>query len=235
MWPDLGKVDDIKYAAVGRIPPGELAKLPNLKLIFNLFAGVEALKSDPLLPKVPIERTDDPTGDRSMSEVVLLHVLRHHRQMPAYALAQSQREWISLFQPWTEDRKVGVLGLGPLGMGAATTLSQYGFDVAAWTRSARAAMLFPVFNGRDSFLAFLQRTEILVNLLPLNPETQCILNRSHLGAMPKSASLINLGRGGHVIDRDLIELLDEGHLDCATLDVFHQEPLPKSNPLVSIR
>jgi glyoxylate/hydroxypyruvate reductase A len=232
LWPDAGDRRDIDIIAIGRFPSGELASFPNLKLIIALQAGVERLLADPSLPAdVPIVRAGDPAGDPMMSETVLLHVLRHHRDLPALALAQARREWLDLPVLRPSERTVGVLGLGPIGLAAARMLADFGFKVAGWVRSPRALDGIEVFHGREGLPAFLARSEIVVNLLPLTAETTGILDRDAFAQMPKGASLINLGRGGHVVDADLIAALDADHLAAATLDVFHTEPLPPADPL----
>jgi glyoxylate/hydroxypyruvate reductase A len=232
LWPDAGERKDIDVIAIGRFPSGELGGFPNLKLIIALQAGTERLLADPSLPRnVPVVRVGDPDGDAMMTETALLHVLRHHRDLPAYQLAQQRGEWLSLPLRRPNERRVGVMGLGPIGLAVAKTLADYGFDVAAWVRSPREVDNVEVFHGRDRLPAFLERSEIVVNLLPLTDETQGILCGKTFAQLPKGASIINLGRGGHVVDADLISTLDSGHLAAATLDVFHVEPLPQENPL----
>jgi glyoxylate/hydroxypyruvate reductase len=231
IWPEVGNAADIEAAAIGAPPRGALAKLPNLRLILSLTAGIDGLLSDPDLPDVPIVRTSDANGDRMMNETALLHVLRHHRYMPEYVRAQQRREWIRLpILPATE-RKVGVMGLGMIGQAVAQTLAATGFQVAGWVRQARPGNGIEVFAGRESFAAFLARSEILVNLLPLTPETRGIIAAQALKLLPAGAAVINLGRGDHVVEADLIAALDSGHLAAATLDVYPVEPLPSESAL----
>jgi glyoxylate/hydroxypyruvate reductase A len=232
LWPDTGDRAAIEVAAIGSMPHGELGTFPNLKLIISLLAGTERLLADPSLPpEVPVLRSGDPDGDQMMNETTLLHVLRHHRNLPAYQLAQQRSEWVSLPILRPDERRVGVMGLGPIGIAAARTLADYGFKVAAWARRPRVLDNIEVFHGREQLPAFLARSEIVVNLLPMTAETQNILCRSTFAQMPKGASVINLGRGGSVHDADLIAALDDGQLAAATLDVFTVEPLPKESPL----
>jgi glyoxylate/hydroxypyruvate reductase A len=232
LWPDAGDRSEIDVVAIGRFPSGELGSFRNLRLIIALQAGTERLLADPSLPEgVPIVRAGDPQGDPMMSETALLHVLRHHRDLPALQLAQARAEWLNLPVLRPSERSVGVLGLGPIGLAAARMLADFGFKVAGWVRSPRTVEGIEVFHGRGQLAAFLARSEIVVNLLPLTEETKGILSREAFGQLPKGASVINLGRGGHVVDADLITALDEGHLAAATLDVFHVEPLPHTDPL----
>jgi glyoxylate/hydroxypyruvate reductase len=232
IWPEVGERDAIEAIACPGLPPGEFATFPNLKLVVGLLAGSERLLSDPDLPKdIPIVRVGDPAGDTMMNEATLLHVLRHHRNMPAYALAQQRSEWLSLPVLRTGERPVGVMGLGPIGLAAAQTLANLGFKVAGWARRQRDIAGIEIFAGREKLAAFLARSQIVVNLLPLTPETEGILCSETLAQMPKGGSVINLGRGGHVVDADLIAALDSDHLAAATLDVFTNEPLPKESPL----
>ena len=240
LWPDVGDRRSIEYAVVGSLPPGELARLPRLRLIASLFAGQDLLLSDEMLPPaVPIVRTDNPDGDPMMSEFVVLHVLRHHRHMPAYAMAQSRREWRQIRQPRAGDRRVGIMGLGPIGLGAARALRGLGFAIAGWTRRAREEEGIETFHGRAQFPAFLARSEIIVNLLPLTPQTEDILDATAFAMLPRGASVINLGRGQHLVDEDLLGAIATGHIVAATLDVFRIEPLPAeshfwTNPAITV-
>ncbi|HEY3917766.1 MAG TPA: glyoxylate/hydroxypyruvate reductase A [Stellaceae bacterium] len=231
-WPEIGNPAEIEFAAISRLPDNALRSLPNLKLIISLFAGQDMLLADKTLPaNVPIVRAANPNGDRMMTETVMLHVLRHHRQLPELLLAQQKSEWASPKRLRTRDRKVGVMGLGPIGIAAAKALRDLGFQVAAWVHRPRQVEGIEVFHGDAQLDAFLGRSEIVVNLLPLTPETEDILGLKAFAAMPRGASVINLGRGQHVVDADLVAALDSGQLVAATLDVFRQEPLPKDSPL----
>jgi len=233
VWPDTGNREDIDVVACGSLPEGAFKTFPNLRLVVSLLAGPDAILHDPAVPKdVPIVRAGDPAGDTMMNEVTLLHVLRHHRNMPAYAAAQQRAEWISLPRLPARERKVGVMGLGAIGLAAAKTLKGIGFQVAGWVRTPRPAPDgIEVFAGKGQFPAFLARSEIVVNLLPITPETENVLDAKAFAALPKGASVVNLGRGAHVVDADLIAALDSGHLAAATLDVFRKEPLPSDDPL----
>jgi glyoxylate/hydroxypyruvate reductase A len=232
IFPEIGDPATIDVAAVGRVPPGTLAKMPNLRLIVSLFAGQETLLADETVPRhLPIVRAGHPEGDVLMNETALLHVLRHHRLLPEYALAQARREWKRLAVLRANERRVGVLGLGPIGLGVAKALSDHGFNTAAWARRPREIEGIAIFHGPEQFAPFLARSEIVVNLLPLTPVTRHILDRKAFAMMPRGAALVNLARGPHVVDEDLIEALDKGHLAAATLDVFHEEPLPRASPL----
>ena len=230
--PDFGDPKDIEAIAFPQKAPVDLSQFPNLKLVISLAAGVEQIVTDPNIPAdATINRVGDPDGDRMMSEVALLHTLRHHRNLPDLLLAQQRAEWIQMRVLKTGERGVGVLGLGPIGLAASRMLADFGFKVAGWARSPRKLDGIEVFHGQDQFDAFLARSEIVVNLLALTPETTGIFCAKTFAKMPKGSSLINLGRGGHVVDEDLIAAIDSGHLNSATLDVFHQEPLPKESPL----
>ncbi len=231
IWPDTGNPADIEVAAVALLPPGKLKIFPNLRLIISLTAGAEGLLGDPELPAVPIARAGDPEGDAMMNEAALLHVRRHHRHLPAFALAQQRAEWISLPRLRAHERKVGVMGLGAIGLAAAKTLARHGFKVAGWVRSPRVADGIEIFAGQEQLPAFLARSEIVVNFLPLTPQTTGILNAAAFAQLPKGAAIVNLGRGAHVVEADLMAALDSGHLAGVTLDVFPVEPLPKESPL----
>lgn len=239
-WPETGDTAEIDYALVWKPPAGELARCPNLRLIVSLGAGIDHLTEDPELPRgVPICRMVDRYLTMRMTEYVVLHVLRHHRRQRAYDAQQRARAWEWLGEPAAADRKVGVMGLGVLGGDAAAKLAALGFDVAGWTRTSKQLPGIEGFHGPEGLDRFLGRTEILVCLLPLTPETRGIINRQTLAALPRGASLVNAARGGHLVEDDLLAALDAGHIAEATLDVFAEEPLPKqhrfwSHPRVTV-
>jgi glyoxylate/hydroxypyruvate reductase A len=222
---------EIHYAAVWKPAPGEITAFPNLRVIFNLGAGVDALMADSSLPKVPLVRVavGDLTG--RMTEFVTLHVLMHHRQEPYLRASQREKRWAPKAQWPAGEISVGVMGLGTLGSNAAQALRHLGFRVSGWSRSARQIDGIECFHGRDQLDAFLRRTDILVCLLPLTPDTRHILNRGLFSKLNRNsplgaAVLINAGRGGLQNEADILECLDDGTLGAASLDVFGSEPLP---------
>lgn len=242
--PDLTVIDArqpfdpaaVTHAAVWKPEPGLLARLPNLGAVFNLGAGVDALLTDPTLPDVPIVRIVDPDLTARMTEWVVMNVLMHHRRVREHAEAQAESLWLSLPQPAARAVRVGIMGLGVLGRDSAEVLARLGFQVAGWSRSPREVAGIACFSGADGLTAFLARTDILVVLLPLTPDTRGILNRdlfarlahdNHLGG----PVVINGGRGGLQVEADILSALDDGTLAAASLDVFEQEPLPAASPL----
>jgi glyoxylate/hydroxypyruvate reductase A len=230
-WPEAGDRAQVDVVACGRMPDNALRSLPHLKLIVSLFAGQDLFLSDKTIPdNVPVVRAANPDGDQMMTETVILHVLRHHRQIPELLLAQQKGEWASPKRLKTRDRKVGIMGLGPIGVAAAKAVRDLGFQTAAWVRRPRTLEGVEIFHGPDQLANFLARSEIVVNLLPNTPETEDILGAKNFALMPKGASVINLGRGPQIVDADLIAALDSGQLVAATLDVFREEPLPKEHP-----
>lgn len=231
-WEEVTEPADISCAIIAHAPPGMLAEFPNLRMIGTVTAGVDRLLADPHLPLgVPIVRGGDPGGDGQITENVILHVLRHHRQLPAYDAAQSRAEWVRLDQKLARDRRVGFLGLGIIARPGAERLRDMGFQVAAWTRTPKDVAGIESFHGSDGFAPFLARSEIVVNLLPLTQATADVLDAEAFAALPDGAAVINLGRGEHLVDADLMAALDSGHLSAATLDVFRTEPLPSEDPL----
>ncbi|MEH6403130.1 MAG: glyoxylate/hydroxypyruvate reductase A [Sneathiella sp.] len=231
-WPDIGNPDDIEFALCFNMPHGELAKLKNLKAIFSLGAGVDHFFNDPSFPAhLPFARVIDPELTSRMSEYVVQHVLNHHRNQHIYDRQQEQKVWKERHPPAARDRKIGLLGMGELGAGAAQLLNLIGFDVAGWSRSQKSIAGVKSFHGADQLDDFLARTEILICLLPLTDATRDILNEDLFSKLPEGAAVINPGRGPHLVEEDLIAALDSGHLSAATLDVFRTEPLPADNPL----
>jgi glyoxylate/hydroxypyruvate reductase len=219
--------------AIG-LPPGPMSRFCNLRMIGSITAGVDGLLANPDLPgDLPILRCGAPGGDPQITEYAMLHVLRHHRQLPAYAAAQARSEWIRPDQPATADRRVGFLGLGLVARPAARAVRDLGFDVAAWTRTAKDVAGITMFHGDGGLEPFLARTDIVVNFLPLTARTAGILNAENFALLPDGAAVINLGRGEHLVEADLIAALDAGRLSAATLDVYRTEPLPGDDPLWS--
>jgi glyoxylate/hydroxypyruvate reductase A len=231
IWPEVGDPAEIDYALVWRPEPGFLASLPNLKLILSLGAGVDHILTDTHLPGgVPIVRLVDPYMTDAMSEYVVLQVLRLHRQDLDYRAQQERRMWLELDQKNAAERAVGILGFGELGQDAARKLQGLGFDVALWGRRQRTAEGLLGYAGSTGLSALLDRSEILVCLLPLTAETEGILNASTFATLPKGAALINAARGGHLVEEDLLAALASGRLSAAVLDVFRDEPLPADHP-----
>ncbi|HCP01314.1 MAG: glyoxylate/hydroxypyruvate reductase A [Alphaproteobacteria bacterium] len=231
LWPDVGAVEDINYLLTGFLDLAELPRLPNLRLVMPMFAGFDHLLGHSDLPNVPIVRTGPPDGDPAMTEYALLHVLRHHRQMPDYLAQQRRAEWRVRPQKLPREQRVGFMGFGALARPPARVLCSLGFDVAAWRRSEGVDPEVEIFHGPATLPAFLVRTDILVCLLPLTSETEGILNAELFSLMPTGASVINLARGSHLVDIDLIAALDSGQLTGATLDATNPEPLPPESPL----
>jgi len=230
-WPDIGDPDEIKYALCWKMPHGELAALQNLQAVYSLGAGVDHLLADPDFPRhLPFSRVVDPNLTGRMTEYVVQHVFNHHRFQAVYDEQQKNHIWEEKFAPFASDRKVGILGMGELGGGAAAALNYLKFDVAGWSQSEKFIDGVESFFGIDQLDAFLARTEILVCLLPLTPATTNILNAELFGKLPEGASIINAGRGPHLKEEDLIPALESCQLSAATLDVFHVEPLPRDHP-----
>ena len=232
LLPDAGlDPAEVHYAAVWKPVPGDLASFTNLRAIFNLGAGVDALMADKSLPDVPLVRVavGDLTG--RMAEYVVLHVLMHHRQEPYLRQSQREKRWAPKFQHAAGAVSVGIMGLGTLGANAADILRRLGFRVSGWSRSAKSIEGVKCFFGTDGFDAFLRQTDILVCLLPLTPDTRHILDRAAFERLSRSGPLgapvlINAGRGGLQNEADILACLDDGTLGAASLDVFETEPLP---------
>ncbi len=232
VWPDVGDPEEIEYALIWTPIGDVLHSLPNLKIVFSLGAGVDhLLREDGLRRDVPIVRMVDPALTEGMSEYLLYHVLRYHRRMPDYAAQQGQRRWRQLPQVVARERRIGIMGLGVMGADAAGKLAALDFTVAGWSRTPKSLAGIRCFHGESQLQDFLHGTEILICLLPLTPQTRAIINRQTLAALPRGAYIINVARGAHVDEEDLLTALDAGHIAGATLDVFADEPLPGDHRL----
>ena len=230
IWPDLGDPADITAALVWLPPPGMLAGLPNLRAILSLAAGIDAMLRDPTLPDLPLCRMVDPSLTRSMSEFVLLQALKYHRHLDLYAAQQRRTEWRLYLTRPAATTTVGVMGLGILGQDAASLLARHGFNVTGWSRSPRQLEGVTTHAGEAGLDPFLATLDILVCLLPLTPETENILNTALFHRLKAGARLVNVARGRHLVDQDLIDALDTGRLAHASLDVMREEPLPPDHP-----
>jgi len=234
VWPDIGDPSDIEVALVWHPPDNALDQFPNLRLIASLGAGVDHLFRGAGLPAgIPVSRIVDRSLTEQMVEYVVLGALFCHRQMPAYMAQQKQANWQLLRQPLGRERRIGLLGLGELGMASARALKALQFDVAGWSRSPKNDADIPDYVGTEGLKDFLARTDILVCLLPLTPQTEGLLNAAQFARLPRGASFVNAGRGGHVVEGDLLAALDSGQLGHAMLDVFRAEPLPAQSPFWS--
>jgi len=222
----------VRAAVVANPPPGQLQGLPALALIQSLWAGVDRLLADPGLPAgVPLARMVDPAMSAAMAETVLWAVLSLQRDHFRYARQQAAGQWLQHAQRRADETRVTVLGLGAMGRTAAQALARQGYAVAAWGRQPQ-----PLPDGvrggfgPEGWAALLPVTDILVNLLPLTPATRGLLDARCFAALPPGAGLVNLARGDHVVDGDLLAALDGGRLAHAVLDVFATEPLPAGHP-----
>lgn len=226
-WPECGAPEDIEAAIVWRHNYGTLQQFPNLKVICNVGAGVEHILGDPALPEgVPVTRVIDHRMTGAMSEYMILHVLRYHRRMDETQRNQAAKVWEYLPPDNAATTTIGILGLGELGLDAATKIGALGFRIAGWSRSQKSLPGIDGFHGADGLAPFLAQCKMLICLLPLTAETRGIINAETLANLPRGAYVINAARGGHIVDDDLLAALDSGHIAGATLDVFHVEPLP---------
>lgn len=235
VWPEMGDTSDIHYAAAWLPPANVLKDLPNLKVIFSLGAGVDAILSDPTLPRnIPIVRVNDPDLTMRMSEHIVMHVLMHHRQQHRIEENQRNRKWDGFATHAASALRVGVMGLGVLGQDAARKIAMMGFPTAGWSRTRKAIAGVECFAGADGIDAFLARTDVLVCLLPATVETDGILNRALFEKLSRKGPfgapvLINAGRGRQQDEADILAALDAGVLHGASLDVFRNEPLPQDS------
>ena len=220
------------YAIVWK-PPAELfAQQPKLKAVVNYGAGVDAILAMNVVPtKIPIIRLEDAGMAQQMAQYALYGVIHHQRRMRIYREQQLRGHWQQ-----HEDRghipnpTVGVMGLGEMGGHVANKVAEFGYTTIGWSKSAKPMDRLESYAGEAELPAFLSKCDVLVCLLPLTPETKGILNTHNLAQLPRGAFLISAGRGGHMVDADVLSALNSGQLAGALLDVFHEEPLPATSP-----
>ena len=227
-----GSDADIPLAIAWHPPDDAFERYPNLKAVCSLGAGVDNIVACPSLrPDVEVVRIVDPLQAQMMSGFVIWHVIWHQRRFKTYLDRQRDGIWQRLRQRSAQDVPVGILGFGEIGQRVAADLAQLGFPVMAWSRTAKPTPpSIRGFHGPSGLSAMLDETEVLVNLLPLTHETQGILNRDLFGRMRRGGYLVQVGRGEHLVDHDLLAALDNGQLDGAALDVFAAEPLAPEHP-----
>jgi glyoxylate/hydroxypyruvate reductase A len=236
VWPDVTDAAAIRYALAWKPAEGILNGFPNLEAIFSLGAGVDHIILQPGLPKVPIVRVVSADLTQRMTEWVTLQVLMHHRRQRIYDAQQAERRWRELPQPAAAAVRVGIMGLGVLGRDAAAVLKRLGFQVAGWSRRPAVMDGVAMFHGQEGLTSFLRRTDILVCLLPLTPETKGILSMPLFREMPHDGALggpvvINGGRGGLQVEEDIVTAIRDGVLAGASIDVFATEPLDSGSAL----
>ena len=233
VYPDEGDVNDIEYAVVWKHPRGILKKYPNLKAILSLGAGVDHIISDSELPKgLPIVRLVDKKLTHEMYLHSLHWVLHFHSDQYLYRIQQQSREWIQQSSVQSEDRTIGIMGLGNIGKAIGDSLVNLDFKVIGWgARPKNSTGEIEYYYGHEQLSEFLSQTDILINILPLTENTKNILTKNELKLLPKGSFIINIGRGGIINENDLLSFLNSGHINAAALDVFAQEPLPENNSL----
>ena len=228
VWPTEEDLSNVQALFVWKpLAEGVIEKLPNLKWISSLGAGVDHLMTDPQIPRnIPITRIVDPNLTTDMTNYVMMGVIMHQRSFRLLQQNQQKSHWERITY---NKLRVGVMGLGELGGHLAKQLYTAGFEVSGYSRTQKQIEGVKCYdeNQLDTFLSEL---DVLVNLLPITPKTVGILNYELLSKTPKGCYLINVARGNHLVDNDLIKLIDENHLSGAMLDVFHQEPLPNDHP-----
>ena len=229
-WPDIGDPRDIRYLAAWQAPDDLETLLPNLQVLFALSAGVDQLDLGRLPASLPVVRLLDPGITQGMCEYASFAVLSLHRDMLRYRQQQSEKRWQAHRVLPAQKRRVGVLGLGLQARQILTTLQPYGFALSGWARSQHRIPGVDCFAGVEQLPAFLGECDILLCVLPLTEQTQGILDRQLFKHLPKGAALVNMGRGGHLVEEDLLDALASGQLSAAMLDVLQQEPAAPDHP-----
>ena len=229
IWPDVGRVEDIEFAIVARPPAGDLARYPNLRAIFSMWAGVADLLADKSIEHLPIARMTEP----GLTVGIVTYVIHHVTGLHILSSEYKPRLWAHPFRidnKPPESTTVGILGLGVLGSACAAALADIGFNVIGYSTTQKNIPNVESYRGEEELSSFLGKSEILVCLLPNTEATTDFLNRTTLSHLPKGAKIINCGRGESIDDDALLEALRSGHIARAVLDVFRTEPLPPEHP-----
>ena len=230
IWPDIGDPREVRYLAAWQPPEDLAARFPNLEVLFSTGAGVDHFDFSAIPKTLPVVRMVASGIIDGMVEYVTLSVLSIHRDWRTYLDQQREGNWqVHRVHP-ASSRRVGVLGLGMLGRAVLESLSGFGFSCAGWSRSPQQIEGVECYAGQDGLQQFLARTDILICLLPLTDSTRGILSKPLFDRLPQGATVINVGRGGHLVQQDLLQALDEGKVGNAILDVCEPEPLPSDHP-----
>lgn len=228
LFPDVKAPEKVEFALSWKHPHGIFRDFRNLKVIASMGAGIDHIIEDPDIPKdIMITRVIDQQLTEDMSFFVLSLVLEQMRNLSFH---HNNTAWNPKSYLRPEDVKIGIMGVGVLGVAAAEKLIRNGFDVAGWSRTPKKILGEKTFHGKEQLEEFLGRSNFLICLLPLTLETQNILNKNLFEKLPSGAYLINVARGNHLVEEDLLEAVTEGKLSGASLDVFREEPLPENHP-----
>ncbi|WP_044563576.1 glyoxylate/hydroxypyruvate reductase A [Azospirillum sp. B4] len=230
LWPEMGDPAAIRYLAAWAPTADIFAALPNLEVLFSIGAGVDQLDLSQVPPSVAVVRMVEAGLTEGMVEYAVFATLALHRRVIEYISDQRQGRWQPARLVPPAQRRVGVMGLGVLGQAVLARLSAFGFPLLGWSRTPHAIAGVDCYAGRGQLPDFLAQCDVLICLLPLTPETRGILCRETFDRLPQGAGLINAGRGGHLIESDLLDALDGGRLAGAVLDVLNSEPPPADHP-----
>ncbi|HKL36879.1 MAG TPA: glyoxylate/hydroxypyruvate reductase A [Salegentibacter sp.] len=231
VYPEDHDKEEVDFALTWNHPRGIFKNYPNIKVIASMGAGVDHITSDPELPEnVKITKVVDKRLEEDMGTFVLSLVLAHQKNLLHYRESQKNEKWDPVPYTRNNDVKVGILGIGNLGQSVANSLLKNGFQVIGFSKNKKDFKDVESYAGEDEFDDFLEQTDILVNMLPLTPDTEKILNKELFEKLPKGAYLINVARGEHLVEQDLLAKVDDGHLSGAALDVFWEEPIRDEHP-----
>ena len=231
-YPDIGDANEIEYILVVSAQPEIFKEFPHAKVIFALAAGVDdILTNSSWNSSIRLVRINDPFMAQDICQYAVTYVLHNIKRVHHWQNLQKQHVWGKEVPYPFPNKVIGVMGLGYLGEKVASSLTYLGFPVNGWSRSPKEINNVTVYKGKAEFDTFLQHTDILICLLPLTNKTRHILNQDSINQLPKGAYIINMGRGDHLVEKDLLAALDSGQLSGATLDVFPEEPLPANHVL----
>ena len=231
IYPNVTDPKAITFALCWKPESNILAQFPNIKVVQSVGASVEhIIQSQDLASDCVVTRVVDDRLSEDMFEFVLTGILSHIKRFADYQKAQKEKQWQQKSYKTIQNTSIGILGLGKIGTHVATKLAQVGFTVKAWSRSEKTLENVSCFHGNEGLADVLKNTDVLINILPLTSATENILNLKHLSQLNKNGYLINVGRGEHLVENELLTLLNNQHLSGALLDVFRTEPLPEDHP-----
>jgi glyoxylate/hydroxypyruvate reductase A len=227
---DIQDPETVDIALIWTLPDGGLERFSNLRAILSLGAGINQLETQRLPKQVPVARLVDASLTRTMVDYARTAVYRYHRKFHLFERHSRDRNWVFIPPTLTGDTSVGILGLGELGREIALALQRDGFKVSGWSGTPKQLEQVTTCTGREGLHGMVARSRIVLNVLPLTSETRHILSRELFTHFCAGTCLINMGRGRHLVEADLLDAIDTGRIEAATLDVVSSEPLPRAHP-----
>lgn len=230
VYPEISNPNDVEFIVAWKPHEGYIKEFPNAKVIQSAGAGIDHLLHTKLPEEVKVTRIVDEGLKQEMFEHVLACVMISMKNMYKYSKDKENKSWSPTSYQSIKETTISILGLGEIGKFVSEKLVNIGFKIKGWSNSHKQLNGVESFSGKDEVHKAINNTNFIVNILPLTNETKGILNRDLFSKVSENTVLINVGRGAHLVDNDLIDAIDSNLIKEAYLDVFNEEPLPIDHP-----